>query len=220
MLRMTLSTRRLGAALLCALVLAAPSAYAETIAYDDIDAFLADARSLALEDFDSAPWSPADTALPQPLDSLGVRWTSPEELRATSILSLNSTQAATTIDSGPADQLNAQLPTGTRAAGGWVANAGGGNDVQLTAYDDQGAFLGSIVAPTSSGPPLELGDFFFIGLASTDTDIARVEFVSLSPEANDDFALDDFYFGQGVPEPAGLGLALVGVAAAAGRRRR
>jgi len=59
----------------------------------------------------------------------------------------------------------------------------------------------------------------FIGLTS-DTTIAKIEFVSTSQPPNDDFLLDDFYFGSAVPVPAAVWLFVSGLLCMTGVARR
>ena len=190
-------------------------ARAGVIEYGDLPSFLGGTGALTLETFDAAPWAPPNTVLPQPVVNLGVSWTASERLFVLVTLSVSGLQSITSSDEGGiTDALVGVLPAGITAVGGWVANAGGGNDVELTAFDAVGGVIGTVVAPLA---PLHIGDFRFVGITSDVTPIASAEFRSLQGE-QDDFALDDFYFGD-VPEPATLSLFALGGLLVTRRRR-
>lgn len=182
-------------------------ALGNVITYDDLPSFLAGTGSLTLESFDASPWSPVFTDLPQPVVSLGVGWTASERLQAVGGGNwVSSPHSISSIDddTGTTDAIQAVLPGGIRAVGGWVGNAIG-NDVTLTAFDARGGVIGSVTAalePTGF-------QFVFVGLTAR-SPIASVEFLSTQGEFSDDFVLDDFYFG--VPAPPGLALLILGVA--------
>ena len=185
---------------------------ASIVVYHDLNDFLDDTDSLTFEPFD-APWPVGVFPIPQPFANLGVSWSTTELLGLTTSAQVSPPAAISSADlfDGTTDQIIAVLPPGMTAAGGWVSNTGDGNDVQFTAFDATGGVLGSVVAPLA---PLSQDEFRFVGIVSS-TPIARVEFLSLQGEPNDDFAVDDFYFG--VPEPATVSLVLIGVL---GLRRR
>jgi hypothetical protein len=194
--------------------------------FNNFAAFQAATSGLTSETFDAAPWSPAGVDLSQPVVNLGVSWTSGNILIATSIISLSPSQSITDIDDTPEviDILRAQLPGGITAVGGFVNNIEQAHGVTLTAFSSSNDVLGQVTSPSGTST------WFFVGLTTT-APIARVTFESTQGGIEDDFALDNFSFGQALtrggvaaPEPGALALLVLGLTGQvtlrrAGRRR-
>jgi hypothetical protein len=93
----------------------------------------------------------------------------------------------------------------------------------LSFYDTAGALLGTWAAPALLGDE----SFSFLGVTFTDPVIARVRIVSGSApldtaltEGVDVVTMDDFIYGEPVPEPATWASMIVGMLALAALRLR
>ena len=190
---------------------------AQAIPFTDQASFLAGTGALTVDDFDSSPWAPANTALPQPVVNLGNSWTGNNDLIAVTSASVSGPQSISSIDTSPdlIDTITAILGGFDTAVGGFLF-LDFTSAVTLNAFDASNTLIESVTTTFSSG-------WQFIGLTSG-TNIAKVEFISTSQPTFDDFALDDFHFGAAspVPEPsllALLSIGLVGVGVVHRRRK-
>ncbi len=192
-------------------------AAAAAIAYTDFGTFQGAVSALTTESFDAAPWSSVG-AKPQGIANLGVSWTAANALWTTDATSHSASFSITSTDGTVGgtdifDWIEAVLPTGVTAVGGWITSWRQLHDSELRAYDALDNLLGSVsVGGTGDG-------YAFLGL-TTDSDIAKVRFVStnVTNPVGDDIALDDFSFGVGgapIPVPAPSSLMLFGAALAA-----
>jgi hypothetical protein len=195
----------------------AGEAAAAAIAYTDFGTFQGAVSALTTESFDTAPWSSVG-AKPQGIANLGVSWTAANALWTTDATSYSASFSITSTDGTVGgtdifDWIEAVLPSGVTAVGGWITSWRQLHDSELRAYDALDNLLGSVsVGGTGSG-------YAFLGL-TTDSDIAKVRFVStnVTNAVGDDIALDDFSFGVGgasIPVPAPSSLVLFGAALAA-----
>jgi hypothetical protein len=213
----------IAAAAFATLALAAPGV-ATAGAYTDFTAFQAATSGLTTDGFDAAPWS-SFGAKAQGLTNLGVTWTAANELFA-----FNSTShsAPWTISSNDGtlggtdifDWIEAVLPANVTAVGGWITSFNQAHTTELLAYDALNNLLGSASLGITGH------SYAFLGL-TTDSAIAKVRIASTNVTniVGDDFALDDFSFGNGtaaiaVAEPSALALFGAALAGLAGRRRR
>ena len=193
-------------------------AQALTISYNDQSAFLAATSSITVEDFESAPWPPAQTSKPQPTTNLGVSWTANDSLFVTQVAQSSGDLSISSVDSG-IDLITAVLPTGITAVGANIGNFGQDHSVTVNIYDSLDGLLGSYTQPSLPG----FSDFGFVGFTS-DTLISKVIFLADFPQINDDFWVDDFHFGTAgaaVPEPATifmLGAGLLGLVGASRKK--
>jgi len=189
--------------------------------FTDFPTFQAATQSLTLENFDSAPWPGVFQGGLGGTANFGITWTSVNDLLSTEVLSLSGNTSITDSNGAPdsLDKITATVGVGgITAFGGFVHNAfnfSGQNDtITMTAFDGGNGVLGAVAAASPS-------NFKFLGITSA-VDISRVDFTSSGPTPGDDFALDDVYFGQTVPEPATISLAALAFLTllAHGHRRR
>ncbi len=179
---------------------------AATTTYTDLPTFQSAAGPLLVDDFEGGAWLPLDSTQPQPTLSLGVSWTSSEELAvsttAGTVSGVGGLVPRDIIPPDELDSLTAELPSGTFAVGTWIANAGEGNEVEMVALDSAGDVLVSVEAGIES---LGQYEYRFVGITSTD-EIDKVIIRSLQPVLpfDDDLIIDDFYFT--VPEPGAVAL--------------
>lgn len=198
-------------------VLAALSATgALAVPYTNYATFQAAAGPLTLEDFDSSPWPADGSVLTQPVVNLGVSWTSNDNLISTSVNPRSAPGMISDLDGvNNLDQIDADLPAGVRAAGGWIA---GDNTVVMTAFDSSNAIL-EVVSNNSGG---FFANHVFLGV-TTNADIDRVELrcPPVGAGGADDFLLDDFEFGSAdrIPEPTTLSLVALGLLGYLRRRK-
>jgi hypothetical protein len=168
----------------------------------DFASFSTATSSLTTETFDIPPW--VSVRHDQPVVSLGVSWTSPEILFGTTNAFLSSPRSISPLDGIELiiDELNAVMPPGITAVGGFVNNFGGfGPGVRLTAFNAGGGVLETIAVPLCAE-----ASWNFLGVTTVEP-IARAQFLSTAIGGPDSFALDNFVFGTAaVPEPSSLTL--------------
>ena len=188
----------------------AATSYVSAATYTNFAAFQAATSGLTTDDFESGPWA-IPGSKPIPTVNLGVSWSAQNELYVTTVIALSGSHSISDIDgNGDRDQLLAALPAGTYAAGGWIHGFLQGTATSMLAYDANNVLLESLSIPDTG-----VG-FAFMGVTSSQA-INRVEFRKPPTDGpNDDFVLDDFTFGNVVPEPASavlLGFAALGMLA-------
>jgi len=198
------------------LVLITTTTNASTIGFIDQASFIAATGPLTVDHFDAGPWASVDTPLTQPVASLGNDWYGNNNLEAVTANSISGAQSITSLDdlSDLIDTITATLGSGTITAVGGFVFLDFTEGVTLSAFDSGGTLLGDVTTDSSSSSGWQ-----FIGLTS-DTTIAKIEFVSTSQPPNDDFLLDDFYFGSAVPVPAAVWLFVSGLLCMTGVARR
>jgi hypothetical protein len=213
-----------GAACGLALAALATDASASVVTYTDFGAFQAAASTLTTESFEAGPWSPVGVK-PQGTSNLGVTWTAENDIFAFGAAGHSGAYVITSLDPARGDffdWIQAALPSGTNAVGGWITTFNQGHGAALQAFDALDNLLGSVSLGNTGN------SYAFLGLTA-DTAIAKVRFLSTNVVnlIGDDIALDDFSFGSGrlsgpiaVSEPAGLALFGAALAGLAFTRRR
>lgn len=179
-----------------AMLFASISAQASPVVFDTVASFNAAVTNVLVEDFEGAPWEPANAIKPQPVVDQGLFWYSSNYLVSSDMTANRSALSITDVDpifggvDNP-DMLWVVLPSGVNAVGVFVSTNGQQNQgVQIRALDAADNVLLDAITP-ATGPD----EFVFIGVASL-FDIHKVEFASISGPPDDDFFLDDFHYGE------------------------
>lgn len=206
----------------CALIACsavAATAHAAPTVYVDPDAFALEAVALTTEDFESPPWI-ADSNYGVPVTSLGVTWSAPNTLRATTFMLHSGAVALSDVDGSPdlLDALTAQLPAGITALGLWLRSTQNLVNVEFSLFGTAGD-------PLLDFTQTYLDTWTFVGF-TTDAPLGQLRMRATrdgSPYV-DDFLIDDVSFGarsaQSAPEPGSAALIAAALALLLSRRRR